>query len=378
MAGVTDEYLYSTLAKVAELELKRIGQRQSFRPEFVLQMAEKLAASGWKDGEVYRVAADCLAVKQVHMNVVETMRCNEFDLLSTWPLLWLWRFSARQRKVVSTVVGQAAERVMQHENDLTLDDWACRFDDPTLQLVVDLGCGLGVSLLGLATLDQACQDSFDASPEGHVLGNIDWRHCNYVGGDLSQLNIGYARGIAQRWNVDRRLQFTLATAMDLINSLKTHYPGKVALVMIQFPTPFQLKENPGNRQLPSNAANGFMVSEGLLRSAADSLKRSNGYLLLQSNSEDVAVTMREMAEDYAGFECIPLPSPVISGVPCASSPRMPERTIEWVRMGGTRAVGSEWSLTPLIPSRGATETEISCRLREIPIHRCLLKPRKTS
>jgi SAM-dependent methyltransferase len=379
MAGVTDEHLYSTLAKVATLELKRIGHRESFRPKFILQMVEKLAASGWKDGEVYRVAADCLASKEAHLDVVKTILRNEFDLLSTRPLLWLWRFSARQRKVASTVpVGEATRRAIQHDNRLTLDDWVSRFDDPTLPLVVDIGCGMGASLLGLATLDQARQDSFNTSPDGHGLEHIDWRQCNYVGGDLSQLTIGYGRGIAQRWNVDGKLQFTYASAMDLMNSVKNQYPGKVALIMVQFPTPFKLKEAIGNRQLPSDATSGFMVSEGLLKSAADSLNRSNGFLVLQSNCEDVAVTIREMAEDSASFGCIPVPSVVVSTAESASSSRTPERTTEWIRQGGTRAVGSGWSLTPLIPSRGSTETEIACQLNETPIHRCLLKPRKLS
>jgi SAM-dependent methyltransferase len=377
MAGVTDEQLYSTLAKVATLELKRIGQRESFRPKFILQMVEKLAASGWKDGEVYRVAADLLAFKDAHLDVVKTILRNEFDLLSTRPLLWLWRFASRQRKVASTVaVGQATRRALRHEENLTLDDWVSHFDDPTLPLVVDIGCGMGVSLLGLATSDHAPEDSFNASPGGHGLEHIDWSQCNYVGCDLSQLTIGYGRGIAQRWNVDGRLQFTYASAMDFMNSVKPHYPGKVALIMVQFPTPFKLKETTGNRQLPSDATSGFMVSEGLLKSAAEILNCSGGFLLLQSNCEDVAVTVREMAEQSASFECIPAPS--VRTAESASTLRTPERTTEWIRQGGTRAFGSGWSLTPLIPSRGATETEIACQLNETPIHRCLLKPRNLS
>jgi hypothetical protein len=214
MAGVIDKQLYSTPPKVATSELKRIGQRDSFRPKFILQKVEKLAASGWKDGEVYHVAADFLASKDAHLDVAKTILRNEFDLLSTRPLLWLWRFATRQRKVGSTVaVGQAARRAMPHEKNLTLDDWVSHFDDPTLPLGVDVGCGMGVSLLGLATPDEARQDSFYASPDGYGLEHIDWRRCNYVGCDLSQLTIGYGRCIAQRWNVDGRLQFTCASAM---------------------------------------------------------------------------------------------------------------------------------------------------------------------
>ena len=101
MAGVTNDVLYQTLALVAQCELQRIGQRPSFRSKYILQMVEKLAAAGIQNHNVYRVAADCLASKGEHLDVAEMLaRPNGgFGLLSTRPLLWLWRFSARQPKV---------------------------------------------------------------------------------------------------------------------------------------------------------------------------------------------------------------------------------------------------------------------------------------
>jgi len=381
MAGVTDEDLYEVLALIASLELKRVGQRPSFRSKYVLQMVEKLAASGINnDGDLYRVAADCLASKGEHMDVAEKLsRPNEFNLFSTRPLLWLWRFSARQRKVASVPMGQRREdEVGVNKYSTSKGDWVRGFDDPSLPLVVDIGCGMGISPLGLASIDQMSQDSFNSSPEGSLLGEINWRECNYVGGDLSQLCLGYRRSIARRWGLNGSLQFAHGSALELLESVDSHYQGMVALIMIQFPTPFQLKDT-GNPQLPSDIEAGFMVSNELLKKTNTVLEHSGGFLLLQSNCEDVAVTMRETAEHSAGLASVGVPSSV-KFLPVSDSDvisRTPQRTLDWIQMGGRRPVGDGWSLTPLIPPRGATETEVSCQLNKTPIHRCLLQPRQT-
>lgn len=371
VAGVKDKELYQTLALVARLELERIGERPSFRSKYILQMVEKLAASGITDGDVYRVAADCLASKGEHLDVVEMLcRPNGFNLFSPRPLLWLWRFSARQRKV-----NPAEFQVMK--SYASSGDWVKEFEKPLRPLVVDLGCGMGISLLGLASMDQESQEAFNSSPEGALLNDLDWRGCNYVGGDLSQLCLGYARGIAQRWGFDGRLQFTYGSALDLLESIESRYPGRVALIMIQFPTPFQMKTT-GNPQLPSDFKSGFMVSEQLMYRVRRILERSQGTVLLQSNCEDVAVTMRRIAEDLAGFERVKVPSCVqlaslVGSNDDDGSLRKPRRTLDWIDRGGERAVGDGWSTASLIPSRGATETEISCQLNKTPIHRCLLQ-----
>jgi SAM-dependent methyltransferase len=381
MAGVTDVDLYDTLALVARLELERIGQRPSFRSKYILQMVEKLAAAGIIQSEnnndnVYSVAAHCLASKgDEHSNVVEMISGCGFNLFSTRPLLWLWRFSARQPKVDSLLAEMLHEK-RAIENDASTGDWVSNFDDPSLPLVIDLGCGMGVSLLGLASMDRDAQDDFACSPEGALLRELKWRECNYVGGDLSQLSLGYARGIAQRWGLDKRLQFVHGSALDVVKSVESHYPKRVALIMIQFPTPFQTKDT-GNSQLPCDPTSGFMVSKQLLKRTLRVLEPLQGILLLQSNCEDVAVTMRNMAEE-AGFDSICVPSHVTSLADSDYALRMPQRTLEWIDWGGERAVGDAWSLTPLIPSRGATETEVSCQLSKTPVHRCLLQPRMSS
>lgn len=90
---------------------------------------------------------------------------------------------------------------------------------------------------------------------------------------------------------------------------------------------------------------------------------------MQTNCEDVAVALRDRASDV-GLISVPAIHPVTSP---AEQGRLPERTIEWIRNGGERAVGPEWSTEPLLPERCATETEVACEIQGTPVHRCLFK-----
>ena len=150
--------------------------------------------------------------------------------------------------------------------------------------------------------------------------------------------------------------------------------------MLQFPTPFRLITNNstvnGNSQLPTNAAEGFMVSEDLLRSLNRSLQRGNGKLLLQSNCEDVAVYMRNIACCKASFRCIGVDNEVKNLQASNIIKRIPKRTEKWIQLGGDRAQGFGWSSVPLLPDRGTTETEVAYKRTSTAIHRCLLEPHK--
>ena len=120
-----------------------------------------------------------------------------------------------------------------------------------------------------------------------------------------------------------------------------------------------------------------MVSEQLLSLVHDVLVKSQGRLLLQSNCEDVAVWMRNRACDElnGGFSFIEEDfSPPWNPTP-PSAPRIPQRTADWISMGGERANGPGWISQPVLPRLGATETEVACILNGIPVHRCVLVPR---
>jgi hypothetical protein len=149
---------------------------------------------------------------------------------------------------------------------------------------------------------------------------------------------------------------------------------------VQFSTPFRLKkdaEQNGNAQLPSSAQDGFMVSENLLRSIQNVLSPDQGKLLLQSNCEDVAVWMRNLvACTSCNFDFVFLPDDCATLVHTESkvSTRQPQRTLDWITMGGERASGPAWLPSPVLHREAATETEVACALNGTPVHRCFLKP----
>jgi hypothetical protein len=487
MAGVDHPELYRLLTRISYHELKRIGRRPSFPSKRILQIVEKLAASGvqprtgnsdnnvlYDDGNIkfknvdvdaqrlYQLAGDLLSEKddsarhdQVirslraataapcrrndtnfrlvvssnqSMNIIQQRKLEDYDddakqswknvprfgLHSTRSLLWLWRFAARQTK--APILQQAGQPPLQQYDSIS---WARKYRNSSFPLIVDLGCGMGVSLLGLSIMTPYEYNNETPVQKAirHIAGS--GQAYNYVGGDLDSLSINYARGIARRWGIDHRLQFVWKPSFDLLmDVIKSSYPSigvekrMVAMIMIQFPTPYRfLKEdvdkeveslvydddssvdignieqpsssNGGNRQLPSNKTTTFMANLQLFRLAATILQESNGYLLLQSNCEDVAVSMRQMAIDDVGFEYVDISE--LTSIDqlscegnnrhhdCGTLPKLPQRTREWMARGGERAIGPGWYGEPLLPINGRTETEVHCELNGIPIHRCLLR-----
>jgi SAM-dependent methyltransferase len=315
-------------------------------------------------------------------------------------LLWLWRFAARQTKAqildVNSGRGNAGSVDQDYntsstptngEQGRTSGGWVAHFVDPSLPLVVDIGCGMGVSLLGLSTLRDKYrrkQDPVVPSVLGRVISDFPTfgESCNYIGGDLSRLFIGYARGISKRWDIDGRLQFAETSAVDLLKDVVGLYPpGKVALIMIQFPTPFKLGAKiEGNQQLPIDEASAFMVATRLLRIAFEILRESNGFLLLHSNCEDVVVKMRRMAVEQVGFECVDLgPGYFVTELPGLDSPEntLSSRSRQWIRMEGDRPVGNGWLLGSCLPTKGCSETEVNCMIQGTRVHRCLLRVRRS-
>jgi len=104
------------------------------------------------------------------------------------------------------------------------------------------------------------------------------------------------------------------SAEDCLARIGNSYPGWVALVMLQFPTPYRFQgnncdeeEDDGtsddavvggfNAQLSEGAASDdFMVTEDLLSRIHGILSENdNGRLLIQSNCEDVTIRMRNVA-----------------------------------------------------------------------------------
>ena len=355
------------------------------------------------------------------------------DLHSDRSLLLLWKFSTKQKKQKAFL--QSAhkhwEREQQKQNHLQQQqsqdsnkenlntknnalpqqlsndnetriveesspeqyDWNNVFKDPSRPLVIDIGCGMGVSLLGLAKASVLQQEKGTAhEPSSDVLlldKGIQWSDCNFAGVDLGRLGIGYANGVAQRIGLNDRLHFFVDSAEDFLNAVQT-YDGPIVLSLVQFPTPFRLKKdttanNTGNKQLPDSAEDGnFMVSKNLLQAIQKVLSSSKqqplGQLLIQSNCEDVAVWMRNMACHRCEFDYVTLPHDLLLQLEQATKAtttgkaRQPQRTRDWIEMGGERASGSGWLRHAILPRSASTETEVACTLNGTPVHRCLLKP----
>ena len=384
--------LMTSLATITIDELQRFGFKSSCRAKDVMHIVERHCAAGINGDlldQLSDVAADCLEAKEfkgrntsTEMGVVDMLRSHSFDVHSDRSLLWIWRFSIRQRKQRS-FMRNAAERFSARisQNTQASDNicdaghaqvrWEDLFHDPSLPLTLDIGCGMGVSLHGLATLEKEQRTKMQD-------GN------NFLGVDLSSLAVGYANGIASQWGIDGRLQYLVDSAEDVLGKLKT-YPGRVQLLMIQFPTPFKFQVGTdddaavacsettinGNRQLPKHPHAGFMVTKELLMGCHQVLRSNTGsQLMVQSNVEDVAVYILRLANEV-GLSPIPASKPMTPSF--TKRYRLPQRTAEYIATGGERAFGGCWSANSLLPRRGATETEIACFLERTPVHRCLLE-----
>jgi hypothetical protein len=282
------------------------------------------------------------------------------------PPLWLWRFASRLPRPVVDMVGDVGS--LQHQPRL-----AHSFARPDLPFIVDLGCGFGLTLLGLAGRPLT---AIDEKGDGSLFTTTTIG-CNLLGCDANPLNVNYANGIAKRWGMEERLQYVCMTTGELLSTLVAEQVP-VRLVLLQFPTPYRLQETgEGNSQLPrgSDDDSTFMASKAVIDQIAQ--LHDGALLLLQSNCEDVAVQMFAWAS-AAGLVPVPAVHPVQE-----PSPFCTERTQRWLQQLLTnndgaahrrhaRAVGPYWSAQPWLPS-ARSETEIACTIQNIPVHRCLFR-----
>ena len=281
------------------------------------------------------------------------------------------RFSSRQKKV------PLSEFVSKSSSKRNIE-WSEVFSDSSKPLVVDVGSGMGTSLLNLSTL---------ANTDGGSVGGdslqLAWSDFNYAGTDLNQNLVNFGNGIVSRDNTRRggRLQFFCLSAEDFLTELQS-YPGGLALIMINFPSPFRLAVDAGNSQLPSKHSNQFMLTGRVLNLIAELLSSNakpdgdDGIFLFQTKCEDIAVHLMNECIALGKLECIPFNYPVsdidrqykISG-------KRPKRVDEWLKSVPTaeRAEGSIFSSNPILPKEGRPETEVQCSHDNTVVHRCLFR-----
>jgi hypothetical protein len=215
------------------------------------------------------------------------------------------------------------------------------------------------------------------TPNPLLSDGMDLSDCNFVGVDLGQLGTGYATGVAKRWRLSNT-RFVVDDCEDFCESLSS-YPGGIQLFLLQFPTPYRLNtlisKGYGNSQLPTSKTKGFMVTDTLLIRIQSALHKSGGKLLVQSNVEDVAVFIRNRCLDL-GFSHVDDALRTSLVQEQTREKRIPQRTLDWIEMGGERAAGPGWFQDPLLDTCCITETEAACELNGTPIHRCILKATK--
>ena len=109
-------------------------------------MVEKFSSSDVRGElalELYNLSVGCLEAKSFADDaLIQSLKEGTFGFHSDRPLLWLWRFSARQTKI-SGIDGSLSHY-------LTIM-WQDVFRDTSKPLVVDVGSGVGALLLNLAT-----------------------------------------------------------------------------------------------------------------------------------------------------------------------------------------------------------------------------------
>lgn len=252
MAGISDSELFNLLAECSAEELERFGIRRSCKPIHILQMVEKLSAAGVRSHRVYNVADAILQRKQEEAVADGNAKWRfdpviNYDLFSGRVLMLLWRYATKQTKPTKRTkssankVGGTKITGLKGEGDGAVADcetsektnnietnlppFQSLFADPTLPLVLDLGCGYGVSLLNLC--DQCAHDR---------LG----RKFNFLGADLSNRAIQYASGITSRWGYTDTCAFLYCDCTRILQFIRDEYPGPVSFVMVNFPTPYSI------------------------------------------------------------------------------------------------------------------------------------------
>ena len=361
------------LCHVASKEIAR-RRNKSRKPVELLTTCEKFAAAGCSGGCLQLVVSEAREVTEAlngSDSIPSQTVSNNLADLNFWSeraLLVLWRKSHPLHKVSENDFDSALSM-----EDIILDP--PKFDDPSLPLIVDVGCGLGVTLLGLAAL---AEGQLSDEKSGSERLQLEWSKYNYLGADYSLNATRWASSLTMRMNLSGRCHFLHASAETLM-AYADRAEVKVKMVLIQFPTPYRLDHDDirggRNEKLPRSSDDPmFLANETFLTRCTEVLTHngvdSERYILLQSNCEDVALQLHEsiVSRNVVAVDAL-RPRNSFNGLEVSS------RTKSWLRSRDGerthRALGRQWSSEPILPV--ATETEASCSFAATPVHRCLFK-----
>jgi hypothetical protein len=393
ISGVSkSHHIFDALVKIGIHELRRLGRRSSFQPKYILQMVEKFAATGFESKyteEMYHLAGTCLRDKgYTHgdSDVISHLLHGSFGLHSNRPLLWLWRYSARQKKVSYAVIRNDRDETSGNVENVTIK-WNDYFDDTSRGLVLDIGCGFGVCLLNLWRQSKR-QKNGNVLTTDDLSHMMEWSEYNFAGADLNPQLIGYANGVTSRFppSEQKRVHFFCCSAVQLLSSLLM-YKGNIELIMIHFPSPYRSTfvdrdgntERTGNSQLPGNVQDDFMITPQVAIMISNLLQQpqnNHAMLLFQTKCEDVAIHVKNLFLSTGTIETVPCSNPVNSVEDSYTiSGRRPKRLEQWLAYtpNAERAEGECWSSVSMMPTVARPETEIQCEYDHTVVHRCIFR-----
>ncbi|GAB4814778.1 hypothetical protein N2152v2_001824 [Parachlorella kessleri] len=203
-------------------------------------------------------------------------------------------------------------RVRQHVNPLKKDlqvptqplRWEEVYDDPTLPLALDIGCGYGRFPLALSRV----------LPTHNLLGLEIREQCVER---------------AQKWSdalgFSGRVRFCHSNATVSLGTMLETYPGALDLVTIQFPDPHFKRKHRKRR-----------VVQPQLVAALASLVRPGGRVFLQSDVQEVAESMRNEFEEHGSdaFELASLHTPQAVFFSGTQLPQAAASPVAWAALNG--------------------------------------------
>lgn len=254
------------------------------------------------------------------------------DSLGPWTP---WNHPLRQQRSESKRASRNKNRVRQHVNPLASQyqkqtvlpaDWPHSvFQDPSLPLHVDIGCGKAGFLFQLA--ESLADGSASVSAREPSISKT-LSSCNHLGLEIRPAVVELVRDRLGRRGVEGRLDIIGCNANVDLDRILTLYPGPLQLVTIQFPDP-HFKAYHAKRRV---------VRPELVQCVAKHLPM-DGIVFLQSDVQSVLDDMRERFAEFDDFF-----------VDCSPGEYIPEN-----------------------PLGVPTEREVSVLERELPVYRAMFK-----